>query len=347
MHKLDQAQYGVAQALFAGLAEIHFSVGAVLAGTARGEIWVDDLAHPRVGLAATSEGHYLAGDPLHRPSYAGLKQVLPHRAYLIFEPDGWEAVLDQVWDNPFARKHLRQNYRFTPHDPARGSSQDRDWLARLPPGYQLAAVDRDLLGRTELEQHAEVVERVEEWLSVDFFIERGFGWVILHGNTIASRCIADCVDGVRCEMGVGTDPRHRRRGLGTLVVSAALDDCLRKGYRQVGWHCLTSNAGSIGVALKNGFEKVKDYYAYSSVLPAENAGDLTLAECRDWAAHFEKASESILWYRYYAAGAWALAGEEATRPASPGFAGGGQLAGPAGMVGTQLHVWRAAGPPGI
>jgi RimJ/RimL family protein N-acetyltransferase len=218
-------------------------------------------------------------------------------------------VLDQVWDNPFARKHLRQNYRFTPYQTTR--SLNEDWQARLPPGYRLAAVDRDLLGRTELEQHDEIAGRVAEWLSEDFFFEKGFGWVVLHGNSIVSRCIADCVDGERCEMGVGTDPQHRGRGLGTLVVSAALADCLRKGYRQVGWHCLTSNAGSIGVALKTGFEKVKDYYAYSSVLPAENAGDLTPAECRDWAAHYEKASERILWYRFYAAGAWALAGDEA------------------------------------
>jgi RimJ/RimL family protein N-acetyltransferase len=304
MQKLEENQYESAGGLFAGLAETHFSVGAVLAGTAHGEIWVDDVAIPRVGLAATSEGHYLAGDAQYRPAYAGLKEILPHNAYLNFEPVGWENVLGDVWNNTFARKHLRQNYRFA-------QQRITDWQARVPPGYQLAAVDYDLLGRTDLEQHDEIAGRVEEWLSPDFFMKHGFGWVILHGSSIASRCIADCVNGEQCEMGVGTSPQHRKRGLGSIVVAAALDDCLRKGYRHIGWHCLSSNAGSIGVALKTGFVKVRDYFAYSSVPPAENVGDLTLEECRDWAAHYEKASESIPWYRFYAAGAWALAGEEA------------------------------------
>ncbi len=303
MLKLEENQYACARALFAGLAETHFSVGAVLAGTARGEIWVDDRDYPRVGLAATPEGHYLAGDPQYQPGYAGLKEVIPEHAYLNFEPDGWEDVLGQVWNNPYARKHLRQNYRFA-------QARINDWAARVPPGYRLAAVDDGLLGSLEPEQRDEVAARLEEWISLDFFMKHGFGWVILHGSTLASHCIADCVKGEQCEMGVGTAVEHRRLGLGSIVVAAALDECRRKGYRQIGWHCLRSNAGSIGVALKTGFVKARDYYAYSSVLPAENASDLTPGECRDWAAHYERAAESILRYRFYAAGAWALAGEE-------------------------------------
>jgi len=275
----------------------------VLAGAARGEVWVDDPDHPRVGLAFTSEGHYLAGDPQRRDGYTGLRQTLPHNAYLICDP-GWESVLDRVWDNPFARKHPRQVYRYK-------GQRIPDWQARVPPGYELAAVDRDLLRRTDLEQHDEIAGRVEEWPSLDYFLRRGFGWVVLHGSTIASRCIADCAYDTRCEMGVGTLPGHRRQGLGSLVVAAALDECERKGYRQIGWHCLASNRGSIGVALKTGFAKVKDYTAYSAVLPAENASDLSVEECRDWAEHYERAAGEVGWYRFYAGGAWALAGDEA------------------------------------
>ena len=47
------------------------------------------------------------------------------------------------------------------------------------------------------------------------------------------------------------------------------------------------------------------------MLPAENAGDLSVEECRDWAEHYERTASEVCWYRVYARGAWALAGDEA------------------------------------
>ena len=62
MVKLTPEQLTAAEALFAPLTGLHLSIAAVLAGAARGEVWVDDGARPRVGYAMTTEGHYLVGD---------------------------------------------------------------------------------------------------------------------------------------------------------------------------------------------------------------------------------------------------------------------------------------------
>ncbi len=44
-------------------------------------------------------------------------------------------------------------------------------------------------------------------------------------------------------------------------------------YREIGWHCASSNAGSIATARKVGFEKERDYVAYSgSVAIGERNG---------------------------------------------------------------------------
>lgn len=55
--------------------------------------------------------------------------------------------------------------------------------------------------------------------------------------------------------------------------------------------------------------KVAEYYGCSSGLPAENASDLTSAVWAAWAEHYEQARPRFPHYAYYAAGAWALAGD--------------------------------------
>lgn len=288
--------------LFNSLLQTHFSVGAVLAGTARGEVWVDDLYDPQVGYAITTEGYYLTGNISKVGVYPSLKELIPHSAYLVLDPIGWESVLSQVWDNPFARKHLRKNYQLE-------TLKVTDCLNRVPNNFQLGPIDRNLLAKTDLQNFHEISHRINEWESAEDFLQRGFGHCILHERAIVSRCIVDCVEADRCEIGVGTDIRYRLRGLASLVVAATVAEALRRGFRHIGWHCLASNKGSIAVAEKVGFTERKQYVAYSGELPSENAGDLSTEEYSEWARHYEHASEYRLGYALLAAGAWALSGD--------------------------------------
>lgn len=301
MHKLQTKQYVMAQSIFAELAEFNLSVDAVLAGTAPGEVWVDDVNAPHLGFMITPEGHYLAGDFELENSYVVLKETIPLNAYLIFHPESWAAVLDRVWMNRFARKHPRQHLRFR---------QQRlpNWRDPALDGFQLVPVDQTLLNRTGLKNHVRIADWVGGWHSTAYFLQHGFGFCLLHNDTVASWCVANCVQGHKCEIGVVTDNRYRRRGLATIVVAAAVDYCLDKGLTHIGWHCLSSNAGSIAVAERVGFAKERDYFAYSSGLPAENATDLTAAEYEAWAQHYENAINDDARYAIDAAEAWALAG---------------------------------------
>ena len=302
MYKLEAGQYGQAAPVFRNLAEFHLSVAAVLAGTAPGEIWVDDANSPRLGFAITSEGYYLAGDVTQEASYTTLKQIIPDWAYLIFQPEAWEQYLPQVWTNQVARRHPRQHLQWQeqrlPH-----------WRSRIPEGFQFVPIDRKFLIRLDLINYADIAGWVAAWGSVDYFLEHGLGFCLLHGNTIASWCLTDCILEDKCEIGIRTDPRYRRQGLAATVVAGMVEHCLSRGFRQIGWHCLSSNAGSLAVAERVGFAKIHDYFSYSSGLPAENAKDLTPAEFADWARHYEMATAGDCWYHLHAADAWALAGQ--------------------------------------
>jgi RimJ/RimL family protein N-acetyltransferase len=185
------------------------------------------------------------------------------------------------------------------------------WRDRVPEGYRLAPVDRRLLGRTDLKNHAQVADWVAGWHSTDDFMQNGFGFCLVCDGAaeIASWCIADTVLGERCEIGVTTDVGHRRRGLAATVVGAAVEYCVKHRFTEIGWHCLASNAGSIAVATKVGFELERAYDGYSAYLPAENPADLTPAEYRDWALHYARVTGEGLGYSFHAAEAWAMAGE--------------------------------------
>jgi RimJ/RimL family protein N-acetyltransferase len=299
---LDLAQYPLAQALFAPFLPYHLCVQAVLGGTHPGLVWVDNLAHPRVGFAYGSEGQYLAGDLGFEPAYAELRElILPHSSLMV-EPAGWEPVLPRVWKNVAARRHCRKHFVYR-------RAEAPTWRDRLPEGVRAVSIDAAFLQQEDLENFSLVKGWIGDWYSPEYFIEHGGGTCLLIGDTIASWSLTDCAIGERCEIGIVTDRRFRRRGLATLAASATVEACLKKGYPEIGWQCLSSNTGSIATARRIGFEEERDYTAFSGWLPAENPGDMTPEEYSDWAQHYERVGQAEVGWLFQAAQAWTMAGD--------------------------------------
>jgi RimJ/RimL family protein N-acetyltransferase len=301
MHRLEPSKYHLALPLFSALQEYQVAVAAVLAGTSPGQVWLDDHPNPHAAFLIGPEGCYLSGNPHAEGVYSGLRQVIPLGAYLYCDPLEWQAHFEQIWENRFARRHDRLHYLFDrPRMP--------DFSDRIPPGFELVPIEPGLLERELVNRYA-LISWIEEWHSQQDFFEHGFGFCLLQGDTIASWSLADWAVGDRCEIGITTAPPYRRQGLAALAASAAAQHAMERGFREIGWHCLRSNAGSIAVAHKVGFVLEREYTAFSSFLPAENPGDLTLAELADWALHYEHAAAERPAYAYQAAAAWALAGD--------------------------------------
>jgi len=182
----------------------------------------------------------------------------------------------------------------------------------VPPGYAMAPVDSLLFARQDLVNLDEVQDRTSAWTD---FARDGFGFCLIHGDTIVSHCIPDCVSGDACEVGVGTHGDYRRRGLGALTVAATVEYCLDHGLPAIGWHCLANNRGSQRVAEKVGFELTGAYIQYANSAVAENPDDLAPAEWQTHAAFFERAFETLNRHgalmAFRAAQARAVAGEPA------------------------------------
>ena len=307
IYELAPKDYPRVQALVAGLTA-HLSVQAVLERSVSGEVWVDDARNPQAAFILTPEGQYLAGDP-DNPAF---RQALAERLLttmpvvnVTYSPDAWESTFPALLPCKFARPYPRLYYSFR-------DFLLPDWRTRIPLGYEMVRVDQAFLARKDLVNLDDVREWTSSWTD---FARDGFGFCLLHGTTIVSHCLADCVSGSRCEVGIVTHRDYRRRGLGTLAVAATVEYCLKRHLPTIGWHCLANNRGSQRVAEKVGFGLAGTYVQYANSAVAENPDDLTPAE---WQAHgeffehsFDILSQHANWMAWRAAQARALAGEHA------------------------------------
>ena len=219
--------------------------------------------------------------------------------------DAWESALAAVFACKFARRFPRRYYTFR-------HFLLPDWREQVPPGYAMARVDQAFLARQDVVNLDKVRRQIGEWKD---FARDGFGFCLVHGDTIVSQCLADCVSGSACEVGITTHRDYRRRGLGALTAAATVEYYLAHHLPTIGWHCLANNRGSQRVAEKVGFGLVGEYLHYSDGALAENADDLTQVEWQAHADFFERAFEALSQQSarmaWHAAQARALAGEPA------------------------------------
>jgi RimJ/RimL family protein N-acetyltransferase len=269
MHHLEQSDYSRVASLFSGLAPLHGSVRAVLAGTAEGSVQVDRPRHPTIAVLHGPEGVYLAGELVTPAAASAARSVVNGWDYVIASPE-LKPHLGAILPHRFMLPHQRVRLSIRPHPGQRPS---------LPDGYAYAQGDEPLA--TE----------------------------IIHDGVVVASCTPDLAVGTYAEIGIRTDPAHRRRGLATAAARATVAAAAAAGLSEVGWHCLASNRGSLAVASAAGLTETHRYEAWAETLPAENAGDLSAEDCR---AHAETLSAGVAdycWLGFHVAGAWAQAGE--------------------------------------
>ena len=179
----------------------------------------------------------------------------------------------------------------------------------LPAGYEFVAIHAEGRDIPALMEHHEVTDRLNGWFTPEACFNEAVGYAFLHQGKVVTVCMSDCTLGERIEIGIWTASAHRRKGLAAMAAAATVEACLGKGYTHIGWQCLANNIGSRSVARKVGFELDCECIALSSSLPTENPGDLSPAECLDWALHYESAPPEDTRSCYRAAATRALLGQ--------------------------------------
>jgi RimJ/RimL family protein N-acetyltransferase len=298
-------------------------VDAILEGRAEGQVYVDDRARPRAALARRKQRCYLAVEEAEAGAalLRDWSQVLyprlqaeGHQIYVLYvASDEWAALVEETLVARAPIPAPRQYWAIATADAATAPA--------LPPGYQVLGVDRALLELSGLMHLDGLREEVDsEHASAEAFQRESFGVCAVHAEReIAGWCLAEYASAERCEAGIETVFRHRRRGLGAAMTAALVEQARARGLTQVGWHSYTRNVPSIATARKAGLHKVCDYPAYighfDPVYHLSERGYTALGEGRaaEGLAWLEKAfaqGEAPGWAYYSAGAACALLGQQ-------------------------------------
>jgi len=285
MRRLAPRDAHRAAPVFAAL-EQHLAVPSALAGETPADLFVDDVAHPQVGLLLPSNRHriYLAGVATPRVCIA-VAQLL-HQRYLPDPPVGhatqppasFEAIIycaPEAWVPALTERlagvgtwEAERRYLRLRVGPGRSPSP-----VVPPAGFTLRRVeaavweDQSLSNREDLQ-----AEVLSESPSTAEFLRRNWGYCVQRDAELAGWCLTEYTHAGRCELGVETLERHRRRGIGRASTSATLAHAAAHGVEEVGWHCWSANGASVGLAGALGFEEVSRYRVLCCRFDADGAG---------------------------------------------------------------------------
>lgn len=288
--QLQPDQYSSVYSIFETLS-FNIEILSILKGNTRGQVFVDDLAHPCCALAwdrlATL---FVAGiresepDDVTGPFAAALRAwtcgiVLPQAQRwgipdltFVHNSPSWQAHLSALFSDYEVDTGRRYHYIHT------GSFQP---TVTLPSGYTLQAIDAALLEREDMPGMGWLREWILSfWFTPEAFLERGLGYVILasrdqncsNQEAIVSLCISVFVSGTAHEFGTATQDPYQRQGLSTAVTRACVNACHTRNLSPI-WQCWVENAASVAVARKTGFELEREYEVLRLRVPTPDNAD--------------------------------------------------------------------------
>lgn len=239
---------------------LDFVVQAMIEGNSPAMVWMDDAGETAL-IWDKSHCLYLAGN-LHHPR---LQETITTALLPLARPFNVLKISltsdEQAGNIPLLFPECRQEtyprslFRLHPSTANRTAFE-------APDGFQTQLIDHALLDDTQRPGHTNLVEEIELcWVSLDRFLENGFGVCVLdEAGTIVCRCTAEYVSPQVCGVGIATYEPVMRRGLATAAAQAFVQQAAERNWT-VYWDSWTNNLPSVRVAQKVSFELVTNYNA--------------------------------------------------------------------------------------
>lgn len=237
------------QPLFADYPYLHGLVCGIVSG-AYGQAFADRDPNPTVAMLCDDGFVFFAGDAASSTAI----EMLASRSSgdtLIPATDAWRASMHHAWGD---RLRGKERIAFTP--PRAWSRQKlRQQMTDLPTGMVLKQITSEDAGRFgALAKSLVEIDPVTQ----QAFLGEGIGYGVECDGRFLSGCSGVPAGGM-VEFEVQTHPRHRRRGLGTVVAAALIDHCIAHDLTPC-WDA--ANDMSAGLALKLGFIHPNRYNVY-------------------------------------------------------------------------------------
>ncbi|WZY00031.1 GNAT family N-acetyltransferase [Bacillus sp. FSL W7-1360] len=244
---------------------------AVILGNNPGRIFVDDKDKPSTGLVwfkSDDIGFGLIGDGGNQtfqreigPFIEGyIKSEAKKIGWDWFEIGGTSPQWDQAVKDIFQHKGIETDEQFV--YTLRESGHVALQGYQLPPGYELCKISSSLLNANEIENLSFLQGKITGyWGSINQFLEKGFGYCIVHEQKVVSVCFSDFITDKFSSTAIETLKEYEGRKLAQIVAGAYVQECLRRGLTPY-WDCMKENLRSQAVAEKVGFKRIRTYYVH-------------------------------------------------------------------------------------
>ena len=213
-----------------------------------GKIFVTDLTSPLSAMAYAGCFAFYAGVPdkelvLSKP-----------KGFVIMTPQNkeWGKCIETCF--PAAKKVTRYAIK---KDTRFDLSLLRDMVKKLPEGYELKEIDKDVYDLCLTDPVTR--DFVSSFESKEKYLEIGRGMVVMKSGRIVAGASSYTRYNEGIEIEVDTVEKERRKGLATVVCAALILRCLEEGLYP-SWDA--QNMNSVHLAEKLGYEFDHEYSAY-------------------------------------------------------------------------------------
>ncbi|HRQ39671.1 MAG TPA: GNAT family N-acetyltransferase [Chloroflexota bacterium] len=265
MFPLPPDQLEKARPLLAPLGEHLLVIPSILAGLTPATVYVDNVAEPhtavtwfhgRVVIAGRVDAPRLtAVRHLLLTTYKNEAQAVGLDVFVIHATNEWQAEIANLLPDLKVIEAPRCYYRL--------DARNQEWETAVPDGLQLRRVDATLLADATLNNLDWVTEEmISERPSVADFLDKSFGYCLVHQNEVVAWCMSEYNTGSRCELGIATAEAWQRRGLAKVTATAVIAEALQYGMHDIGWICWAKNEPSVRTAESLGFSRVQEKLVY-------------------------------------------------------------------------------------
>lgn len=215
-----------------------------------GWVEVDDPENIRLIVARCGDYFYFGGDPSHPEAERYIRSV-PSEGYLVSLEKPWqERFLSVLGD----RAELQHRYIIRRDMSHLDRAHLRSLCETLPEGFTVVPINKKMAEALRSMHWSH--EYVNQFRDAQDFVERGFGFAVMHGEDIACVGVTFSLYDGGMEMGIATNPAYRRLGLATIASARTVLEALDRGW-ELNWDA--ANPVSLRLACKMGFEPCGEY----------------------------------------------------------------------------------------
>ncbi len=267
MIELESTDFYRVRPLFEPLMAHQLFCAGVLEGLYKGRVFVDDLDTPQ--SAFITQGNvwwFLAGDAHNAAFNQALNAALFNRSVsgekgwggmLVCHPADWDAQIPVIFAPriPIATQRLHYTCQHL----------QVDWHSQIPDGFEIRFIDQQLIddGIEVQGTAADILKAREAAVEPD---QKAFGYAAIYQREIVASSVINCIVNKGGDIGLFTNPDHRRRNLAYLTSAAAIEYALSHGLDVVHWNCESFNVGSIRTAEKLGLQFSHTHSMYVLIL---------------------------------------------------------------------------------